>query len=454
MKRILIAAPKSGSGKTFLTCALLQALKDAGKKSAAFKCGPDYIDPMFHKKVIGVPSKNLDSYFTDAKTTRQLFLESAEGADIAVIEGVMGLYDGLGGIRREASSYDIAAITQTPIILVVDAHGMGASLIALLAGFLAYDTEHLMKGVILNKTTEMFYQLIKPEIEEKTGLNVLGYFPKQPENKMQSRHLGLVMPEEIPQFQADLKEAAAILKKSISLEKLFQIAEAEDIQKETISVKTLNQKVKIGVALDEAACFYYDDNLNLLRKMGAEICPFSLLRDRALPEGISGLLLGGGYPELHVKELSENISMKKAIKTAISGGMPSLAECGGFLYLHDYMEDMSSEKYPMAGVIEGSSHYTGKLVRFGYVEVQFSDGARIRGHEFHYYDSTNNGTDANAKKPVGTRNWACMHVTEDNIWGFPHLYYYSNQKLVFRFLSRCSRYHALQLSNTSILESR
>ena len=195
--RIMIAAAGSGSGKTLLTCSLLQALLDSGKKAAAFKCGPDFIDPMFHRKVLGVPSKNLDSFFTDENTTKFLFLEDAEGKDLSVIEGVMGLYDGLGGITEEASSYHLAKVTKTPVILVVDARGMGRSVIPLIAGFLQYDTARLIQGVILNRTGKMFYDAIKPEIETETGIPVLGYFPVQMEIKLESRHLGLRLPEEI-----------------------------------------------------------------------------------------------------------------------------------------------------------------------------------------------------------------------------------------------------------------
>lgn len=448
MKRILFAAPKSGSGKTLLTCAFLTALKEDGKKVAAFKCGPDYIDPMFHKSVIGIPSKNLDSYFVDEKTVRQLFFEAAEDKEIAVIEGVMGLYDGLGGIEVKASSYDIACITKTPIVLVVDANGMGASLIALLRGFLTYDTKHLIKGVILNKTTKMFCELIKPEIERETGLAVLGYFPKQKEPLMESRHLGLVMPDEIPQIKQKLHAMAEIFRAGIDMEEIFRIAQAAERTEETWEdagkVPWQNEKgkepVKIGVAYDEAACFYYEDNLNLLRKFGAEPVFFSLLKDKTLPDDISGLILGGGYPELHVKELSENSSMVSAVRQAILEEMPTLAECGGFMYLHESVEDLEKNTYPMAGIIPGKCYNTGKLVRFGYAEFTLPDGTNLRGHEFHYYDSTNNGSDVFAKKPVGKRSFRCMHKTKHGLFGFPHFYYYSNPAFVQNFVTSCRAY--------------
>ena len=211
--RIMIAAPKSGSGKTTITCALLAALREEGKKVVSYKCGPDYIDPMFHQTVIGVPSKNLDTFFTDAEQTRQLFVKGCSEDDMAVLEGVMGLYDGLGGIREEGSSYHLAKVTKTPIILVVDAKGMGRSVAALIAGFLAYDTEHLIKGVLLNRMSKGYYGILKPLLEQELHIKVLGYFPNQKQIHLESRHLGLKIPSEIADIQEQLREAAEELKK-------------------------------------------------------------------------------------------------------------------------------------------------------------------------------------------------------------------------------------------------
>ena len=207
--RFMIAAPKSGSGKTMITCALLQILKDMGKTVASYKCGPDYIDPMFHRKVLGVPSKNLDTFFTDEETTRELFLSGRSEGTLAVLEGVMGLYDGLGGIYEQGSSYHLAKVTRTPIILVVDAKGMGKSVLALISGFLRYDTEYLIKGVLLNRMSKGYYDIIKPLIEEELCIKVIGYFPEQKDMHLESRHLGLVMPEEVPELKE--KQSRCIL---------------------------------------------------------------------------------------------------------------------------------------------------------------------------------------------------------------------------------------------------
>ncbi len=449
--RIMIAATGSGSGKTTITCALLQAIVDMGKTAAAFKCGPDYIDPMFHKRVLGIPSKNLDTYFTEDGLTRALFLEDAAGKDISVIEGVMGLFDGLLGIREEASSYHLAKVTKTPIVLVIDAHGMGRSLIPLIAGFLQYDSEHLIGGVILNKITKMFYEMIRPEIEKELPVKVIGYFPLQTDLNIESRHLGLKLPEETKSLQCRIKRAAGVLKDSVDMEALFSLSkEAQELEGKMLLSYTPwmsgKQQVPIGIAVDEAFCFYYEDNLRLLQRAGARLVPFSPLRDKSLPEGIGGVLLGGGYPELHAATLAGNEEMRKSVLCAVREGMPSLAECGGFMYLHERMEDAEKQSYPMVGALEGECHYIGKLVRFGYIEVAeekkhfLGENEGIKGHEFHYFDSTNNGTSCTAKKPASNRSWECVHTTKNCWWGFPHLYYYSNPQYVYHFMERAVEY--------------
>ena len=447
INRFMIAAPKSGSGKTMITCALLQLLKDSGKNVLSYKCGPDYIDPMFHKKVLGVPSKNLDTFFTDEKTTVQLFLDERTDGDFAVLEGVMGLYDGLGGIYEQGSSYHLANVTQTPIILVVDAKGMGKSVLALIAGFLQYDTQHLIKGVLFNRMSKGYYDIIKPLIEKELSVKVVGYFPEQKDIGLSSRHLGLVMPDELSDIKKQLNKTADRLKKTIDMDLFINIAEdadeigdSENADKdkrqtlknaEPMRLQGQNNTVNIAVAMDEAFCFYYEDNLKLLEKCGAKLQYFSPIHDTSLPEDCDAMLLGGGYPELYEKELSENISMRKSIKTAFEAGLPTVAECGGFMYLHTYIHNQNCV-FDMAGALDGGCHFKGKLVRFGYIELaeKYSNflppNEKIKAHEFHYYDSTDNGADCIATKPATGRSYDCV-ISHDNYWlGFPHLYYPSN----------------------------
>lgn len=231
IRRVMIAAPKSGSGKTIITCALLQALKESGRQAVSYKCGPDYINPMFHERIIGVLAKNLDTFFTDEEQTRRLFLKNRTENDFAVLEGVMGLYDGLGGVRREGSSYHLACVTKTPIVFVADVKGMGRSIILLLAGFLRFDTEHLIQGVILNRISKGYYNTVKSLIEEELKIPVAGYLPEREEYHIGSRRLGLVMPDELSDIREKLRTASTEFCKTVSLEKLVEIAEnAQEIK--------------------------------------------------------------------------------------------------------------------------------------------------------------------------------------------------------------------------------
>lgn len=468
--RFLIAAPHSGSGKTLVTIGLMSALKAQGKKLAAFKCGPDYIDPMFHERVLQIPAKNLDLFFSDENQCRALF-QGGNTADISIIEGVMGLYDGLGGVTEEASSYHLAKTLECPIILIINARGMARSLLAEIAGFLSMDTHKLIKGVILNQISGMFYESIKPMIEEALPVQVLGYLPVQKELKLESRYLGLKLPHEVANLEKATELLGQELMKTVDLEKLCQLADqAEPMEEARLPwQKEKSQKdqkpVRIAVARDEAFCFYYEDNLRMLEAYGAELVEFSPVHDQRLPEQVAGLILGGGYPELLAQQLSDNTSMKMSIRGAIKAGMPSLAECGGFMYLHEAIELDENQTYPMLGIIPGKVTNQKKLTRFGYVTVtekeacfgksikkqmlgketvieteREQEGLCIRAHEYHYFDSSQNGSDCLAVKPVNGRSWDCCLLGRNYWWGFPHLYYPSNPELVNAFLRECRTY--------------
>ncbi len=470
IKSVMIAAPKSGSGKTAVTCALLQVLKEHGLQAVSFKCGPDYIDPMFHEKILNIPSKNLDTFFTGEEKTKMLFADSAGKKDISVIEGVMGLYDGLGGVREEGSSYHLAKVTDTPIILVVDAKGMGRSIIPTIAGFLAYDREDLIKGVILNRVSREYYNTIRLLIEEELRIDVLGFLPEGEAFHIGSRHLGLILPDRVHHFKEKMKAAAKAFSQTVSVERIMEIAEnagdppsaeteftvAEEKKNETAAAVSEEQgtgasaesvldryaiiygsadcdsRPAIAVARDEAFCFYYADNLRMLEAFGAEIKYFSPLSDKELPKQCHALLLGGGYPELYAAKLSRNRTMREAVRNAVANGMPVVAECGGFMYLHASLKDRNGVLYEMAGAIPAACYDTGKLVRFGYIALREKQGyflpenGMIKGHEFHYYDSTDNGTDVAAVKPVTGKEYPCVIENEMQWMGFPHLYYPSN----------------------------
>ena len=453
--RILLAAGASGSGKTLITCGLLQAMKNRGIQTASFKCGPDYIDPMFHSKVIGAKSRNLDTFFAGGGTVRWLLQENMRGMGLAVMEGVMGYYDGVGGITTQASAYDLARETKTPVILIVNSRGMSVSLAAYLKGFLEYRADSQIQGVIFNQMSPMLYPRMKKLVEEELGIRAYGYVPKVEECRIESRHLGLVMPEEVQDLQKKLQKLAQVLEETLDLDGILKLAgQAQDLPPSDLTEEAqvfgfrLERPVRLGLARDEAFCFVYEDNLRLLKSMGAKLVEFSPLHDSHLPEDLDGLLLYGGYPELYAKELSENQSMRREIGEWLKKGLPCLAECGGFMYLHEQMEGMDGKFYPMAGAFEGSAYRTPKLNRFGYVNLRAEhpvlgeDLGTIRAHEFHYFDSENCGCDFQAQKPVGSRGWRCMHGTDSQLCGFPHLYYCGSPQVAAAFLKQCGKTQA------------
>nr|WP_319487720.1 cobyrinate a,c-diamide synthase [uncultured Caproiciproducens sp.] len=449
--RIMLAAPNSGAGKTTLTCALLQALVNRGLSAASFKCGPDYIDPMFHSKIIGIKSRNLDLFFLKSDTVRALLYKTAVQADIAVLEGVMGYYDGVGGTTTQASSYELARETKTPVVLVVNCGGMSLSLAALIKGFLQFREDSGICGVILNRVSPMLYPSLKKALEEELGIAVLGYLPPLPECSLQSRHLGLVTANEVEHLKEKLNRLAAQLEHTMDFGRLIRIAQdAPPLSCEPIDLPNLpNGHPKIAVAMDNAFCFYYQDSLDLLEELGAQLVPFSPLNDAQLPPKINGLILGGGYPELYAEALSENYSMRGSIKAAIHGGMPCIAECGGFMYLHKSMQDDTGTVHDMAGVIDADCYKTDHLRRFGYVTLTArrdnmlcKAGENIAAHEFHYWDSTDCGDAFQAQKPVRNTTWNCIYGGSNlNIFaGYPHFHFYSNPRFAVRFIRKCNEF--------------
>ena len=444
--RLLLAAPASGSGKTTVVCGLLRALKNRGKGVRAFKCGPDYIDPLFHETVIGVPSGTLDLFFSGEEQLKRLFCRHGARAEISLIEGVMGYYDGLGAATDDASTYAVAKALDAPVVLVVDGRGQSLSALATVEGFLRFRPDSRIRGVIFNRMSEGVYRALKPEAE-KLGIRPLGYVPKVPELMIESRHLGLVTPGEIQDLGGKLDALGALLERTVDIDGLLALAQAApELSAPPAPAAPRPVPVKIAVARDEAFCFLYRDNLELLEDCGAELAFFSPLHDVALPEGARGLILPGGYPELYAKALSENEPMRRAVGQAVENGLPCLAECGGFLYLHRELEDMAGAVYPMAGALDARAYRTKKLNRFGYVTLTAREdtaflpaGESVRGHEFHYYESESCGNALCAQKPAGSRSWACGHSRGNLLMGFPHLYYPSNPRLIERFLRACAK---------------
>ena len=445
MIQFLLAAPRSGSGKTTMTCALLMALKRRGCAPCAFKSGPDYIDPMFHRAVLGVESRSLDLFFSAPETVRALYAKGAAGHGAAVCEGAMGFYDGLGGVSDRASAWHLADTLGLPVLLVVEPKGQSLTLAAELKGLVNFRTPSHIAGILLNNCTARMHALLAPMLEEETGLPVLGFLPKLPEAVIGSRHLGLYTAAEVENLQQKLALLADAVEEHIDWPRLLDLCEKEPPALPA-RPETPPARVRIAVAQDEAFCFTYAETLEAFRDAGAEVVFFSPLRDTALPENIGGLYLPGGYPELHAKELSENTSLLREIKQKIESGLPTAAECGGFLYLGQSLMDAEGQSWPMAGVLPGEAKDAGRLVRFGYATLSadsdsllFRAGESFPIHEFHHWDSTVNGVALAAKKPVGGAEWRCGSVNEHFYAGFPHLYW-AGTPLPQRFAAAAENY--------------
>lgn len=446
MKRIMIAGTNSGCGKTTVTCAILQALVNRKVNVTSFKCGPDYIDPMFHSRIIGTKSRNIDSWFCDSKTINYLLEKNA--GEISVIESVMGFYD---GVRGKSSSWGIACDTKTPVIMVVDCKGMSSSVGAVMKGFLTFRNPNKICGFVFNRLPEKLVPEIKSLCDE-LGTEYLGRLPYDRSCSFESRHLGLVTADEIADIKSKLNTLAGYAEKYIDIDRLTELAEiTEKLDSLCPVIADLCSKnpVKIAVAADSTFCFIYEDNLDVLRETGCEIVKFSPLNDSRLPEGISGIILCGGYPELYLDRLSANKKMLEQIKNAIENNMPVIAECGGFMYLHKQIKDENGVMHEMAGAVDGTAYKTEKLQRFGYTfltaendNMLCRNGEEIKTHEFHYWDSTSCGNDFTARKASNGEEYRAVHADMHSYMGFPHLYFYSDVKIAENFVKACMKYRS------------
>lgn len=432
--RVMFAATRSGSGKTTVTCGVLAALKKQNIKVQAYKCGPDYIDPMFHRTVLGINTGNLDTFFAGADAIGRILARDTKDAELIVMEGVMGYYDGVGGTTTMASSYELSKVTKTPVVLIVDAKGASVTLAAIIRGIMEYKKDSRIVGVILNRVSPMFYSRIKHVIETECGIPVLGYLPEDASFAVPSRHLGLLQPDEMQKQRDWVETVAGAARKTIDIDGILEIAaQAEMLQIQKATGETEKSKFpagyRIGVARDAAFSFYYRENLRMLEDMGATLVYFSPLTDAHVSE-VDALIFGGGYPELYAKQLYENRSMRASVWQALDAGMPCHAECGGFLYLGKSLADAEGNVYEMVGFLDSAGFRTERLQRFGYVELApqdsgvFAVNTVLRGHEFHYWDSTDCGDACLAWKPLSKqKTYPCMVKKKGTFAGFPHLYY-------------------------------
>lgn len=463
--RILFAGANSGCGKTTITSGIMAALKRRGRKVQAFKCGPDYIDPMFHTFITGRPSINLDSWLMDEETVAWLFQKHSEAGDVSLIEGMMGIFDGYDGKTLLASSAHIGKITDAPVILIVNCEGMALSIAALIQGFVHFDSEVKIKGVILNNVHgSSHYSFLKEVIEANTKVLVLGYLNKLPEIILPSRHLGLVTSQEIFELQQKMDILTEEIEKTVDLKQLMEIAErAAPLQPTQLKLQIhrdgRGEKVRIAVAYDKAFNFYYQDNLDLLRAWGSELVFFSPISDTKLPDNIHGIYLGGGYPEVWARELSENHSMKVELKEMAESEMPIYGECGGLMYLCRSIQTLEGEIFHMTDILPGISKMTRNLQRFGYVQITtrkdkdiLGKEVTIRGHEFHF-------SETEMTKPIHTsyrvtrgsgeyeKSWDCGYVWKNVLGAYAHLHFYSNPLFAAKFIDKCIRYKKMYGGN-------
>ena len=451
MLEFLVAAPSSGSGKTAVTCALLAALADRGLAPCAFKCGPDYIDPMFHRSVLGVESHNLDRFLCGDETIfRALYDRCRAGHQAAVTEGVMGYYDGLGGVTDRASAWDVARTLRLPVLLVLRPKGSSLTLAAQVRGLCAFREDSRVRALFLNDCSPMLFSTLAPMLERETGLPVVGFLPHREEAAFESRHLGLYTAGEISDLRGRIGTLAGLLDESGCIDRLIALFGSESDPGEAAAPRADEcppPTARIAVARDEAFCFVYEETLDALRQAGAEPVFFSPMRDATLPADVGGLYLPGGYPELHAAALAENEPMRRAVREAVLAGMPTVAECGGFLYLGQSLQDETGAPHPMAGALPGDGLRGTRLVRFGYTELTakepsllFEPGDRVPAHEFHYWDCTENGASLTAQKPVTGRTWDCAFTGPSLYAGFPHLYFAGSPRLAERFAQAAARY--------------
>jgi cobyrinic acid a,c-diamide synthase len=452
--RVVIAGTSSGVGKTTISIGLMAALTERGYDVQPYKVGPDYIDPGFHSLVTGNQSRNLDSFFLTEPGIKETFNHSFGESDLAIVEGVMGLFDGKKGTTENGSTAEIAKILGAPVVLVIDAQKMARSAAAVAYGYKNFDGDLNLAGVILNNLgSQSHYQLIKNAFEAELDVEVLGYLPRQKELELPERHLGLVPTSESEELEQFSNKLSNLITEHINLDKLISLAddvaplENPDAQ---IFSGDRQSDITLGVAYDEAFNFYYQDNLDLLASRGVNLEYFSPVTDDRLPE-VDGLYLGGGFPESFLADLAANKSMQESIQQAVADGLPTYAECGGLMYLTEQITDDQQTSFPMVGVIPVQIEMTTSLVDMGYVTAEancdnllLEAGQEVKGHQFHYSKLVN--IDDNLEQAYqlfggrGSDGRFAGIVTDNLLASYLHLHFASQPQVVDRFLKHCQEY--------------
>jgi cobyrinic acid a,c-diamide synthase len=456
--RLCIAGTHSGCGKTTVSLGIMAALVLREYSVQAFKVGPDFIDPGHHFRVTGRHSHNLDGWIMDLEQNRRIFARYSNDAHVSVVEGVMGLFDGFSGTDEAGSTAQMAKWLDLPVMLIIDARAMARSAAAVAKGFSLFDPGLSLQGIIFNHVgTKGHAHQLEEALRFYTGLPLLGCLPDDKELEIPSRHLGLVTDEDFAGNEPHARNLAHWIEENLDVDSLIKglvIRDRVSLQankKSSESREHTTARVKIGVAMDEAFCFYYQENLRLLKEAGAVLVPFSPLHERHLPEGIQGLFLGGGYPELHCRTLAENLDLLDEIKGFGRSGMPVYAECGGLMFLMEEIQDLQGDRYPMAGLFHMSAKMETKLHALGYREVTTKResilgpaGTRVKGHEFHYSSITAMGDHIEC---IYSMNDRTMRFNKDEgffahrvLGSYVHLHWGSNPEVATFFVAYCGKF--------------
>jgi cobyrinic acid a,c-diamide synthase len=448
-RRMVIAGTGSGVGKTTLTIGLMAALMKNGLTVQGFKCGPDYIDPSYHTAVTKRNSRNLDSWMLTKDIVLNIFTHGSYGSDISIIEGVMGFFDGKNPETNEGSTAEISMITKSPVLLVVNCDSMARSAAAIVKGFQHFAEGPKIVAVIANKVgSEGHFQLVKKAIEQECHVPVIGYLKRELDIEIPERHLGLIPSMERGELDSFFYKLGTLVSETVDIDKLLELAVAEPLDgrgKPSIFEKKKEPIVKIAVAKDSAFNFYYPENLEIMEAKGIEIVYFSPLGDEELPEDVDGLYIGGGFPEEFALDLARNLKAKRSVKQAIENGLPTLAECGGFMYLTETIETTDKKKYEMVGIIPGIVQMQTRLAALGYREISGQNANFIledlsaRGHEFHY--STFQAADEDvpyAYETTGMRGVSKEgYLLHNLVAGYTHFHFASCPGMVENWIQRC-----------------
>ena len=451
-RRIVIAGTGSGVGKTTLTIGLMSALKKIGLTVQGFKCGPDYIDPSYHTAVTNRTSRNLDSWMLTQDTVLDVFTHGSHGADISIIEGVMGFFDGKNPETNEGSTAEISMITKSPVLLVVNCESMARSAAAVVKGFQCFAEGPNIVGVIANKVgSEGHFQLVKKAIEQECQIPVIGYLKRELDIEIPERHLGLIPSMERGELDPFFDQLGTLVTETVDIDQLLQLAVAEPLmvsRRSSIFKREREPIVRIAVAKDTAFNFYYPENLEIMEAKGIEIVYFSPLADEELPQGVDGLYIGGGFPEEFAHELACNEKAKRSVKAAIENGLPTLAECGGFMYLTESIETTEKKKHEMVGVIPGSVQMQSKLAALGYREIKghpsnyLLEELTAKGHEFHY--SSFHGAEDDIPYAYETKGMRGIskegYLLQNLVAGYTHFHFASCPEMVENWIRKCLEY--------------